>query len=193
MLAEENKGGYACVPLRSLEPYYMASDKRWTSLLSGRKVCVVSSFTKTMSKQLINRHLIWDDAESFLPTNTHFSFVQTGYSPVLAKGSCGWNSCKSWKDAVSQVYNSVMQTDAEIVLIGCGGLGLPLAQRLKKSGKITIVLGGAIQVLFGIKGDRWKNHSVISKFWNDYWVYPSPEETPRGAHSVENACYWNSR
>jgi hypothetical protein len=55
---------------------------------------------------------------------------------------------------------------------------------------VAIVLGGAIQVLFGIKGRRWKTHEVISKFWNDDWIYPKPEETPQGARDIEGGCYW---
>jgi hypothetical protein len=39
-------------------------------------------------------------------------------------------------------------------------------------------------------GNRWANHSVISKFWNDAWVWPSEEETPRGAAKIEGGCYW---
>lgn len=193
MLENENKGAYSCVPLRSLEPYYLEKEKRWTQLLAGRRVCVVSSFTDTIQKQLEQRHMIWgENAESILPTTTSFSFVQTGYAPVLAQGRGEWSSCSTWKDAVDQMEKAVHRNNPEIVLIGCGGLGLPLAQRLKKAGKVTIVLGGAIQVLFGIKGDRWKNHSIISRFWNPYWVYPSIHETPKGAHGVENACYWKS-
>ena len=65
-----------------------------------------------------------------------------------------------------------------------------IAHELKKRGLIVIVLGGATQVLFGIKGGRWANHSVISTFWNDAWVYPSSTETPKGASRIENACYW---
>ena len=193
MLALENKGAYSSVPLRSLEPYYVEKEKRWTQLLAGRRVCVVSSFTDTIQKQLEQRHIIWgSDAESLLPTTTRFSFVKTGYAPVLAKGRGEWISCSTWKDAVDQMEAAVYKNDAEIVLIGCGGLGFPLAQRLKKAGKIAIVLGGAIQVLFGIKGERWRNHSVISRFWNTQWVYPSDDETPKGALGVENACYWKS-
>ena len=193
MLALENKGAYSSVPLRSLEPYYVEKEKRWTQLLAGRRVCIVSSFTDTIQKQLEQRHMIWgSDAESLLPTTTRFSFVKTGYAPILARGSCEWISCSTWKDAVDQMEAAVHKNDAEIVLIGCGGLGFPLAQRLKKAGKIAIVLGGAIQVLFGIKGERWRNHSVISRFWNTHWVYPSDDETPKGAQGVENACYWKS-
>jgi hypothetical protein len=54
-------------------------------------------------------------------------------------------------------------------------------------------MGGAIQVLFGIKGGRWKNHDFISKLWNEEWVYPSADETPGAAWAVENSCYWAAK
>ena len=83
-----------------------------------------------------------------------------------------------------------MKSGARFALIGCGGLGMPIAKMLKDRGVISIVMGGAIQILFGIKGKRWANHSVISKFWNDAWVWPLKEETPDMASSIEGGCYW---
>jgi hypothetical protein len=62
--------------------------------------------------------------------------------------------------------------------------------RLKALGISVVVMGGAIQVLFGIKGRRWANHQVISRFWNDAWVWPSLVEIPGAAVFVEDACYW---
>jgi hypothetical protein len=67
-----------------------------------------------------------------------------------------------------------------------------IGSHLKSAGLICIVMGGAIQVMFGIKGGRWERHPVISTFWNSSWVWPSVEETPIGAGNVEQACYWNS-
>lgn len=81
-----------------------------------------------------------------------------------------------------------MATDAKVVLIGCGALGMPLARRLKEAGRCAIVMGGAIQVLFGIRGQRWKNHPVISRFWNAAWVSPGVDERPAGATAVEGGC-----
>jgi 2-polyprenyl-6-methoxyphenol hydroxylase-like FAD-dependent oxidoreductase len=83
-----------------------------------------------------------------------------------------------------------MKSGAEICIIGCGGLGMILGAELKRRGLQCIVLGGATQVLFGIKGRRWATHDVISKFWTDAWVWPSLEETPGGAATIEGGCYW---
>lgn len=180
------------VRLRSLEPYYVAPALRWTKLLAGQKVAVVSSFADTMKKQIERRDAVWGtNAESLLPSTAEFVFFKTGYAPSLALGRAGWSpTCRTWTEAVDRLEQEVLTSGARIVLIGCGGLGLPLGRRLRAAGKIVIVLGGAIQVLFGIKGNRWKNHDVISKFWNKAWMYPSLEETPAGSSLVESSCYW---
>jgi len=93
-------------------------------------------------------------------------------------------------EAVDWIVSEVVRQGSRFALIGCGGIGMLVALELKKRGVIAIVLGGAIQVLFGIKGSRWKNHPIISKFWNDFWVNPSETEKPNGANSIEGGCYW---
>jgi hypothetical protein len=194
------------VRLRSLEPYYLVeAEDRWTNFLAGRRVCVVSSFTQTFQKQLAKgEEVIWPGAGgSIWPERsgleeTKWSFVQTGYAPVLAQGRAGWNDIyedcdkeiNSWMDAEAEVRRKVIATEAEIVLIGCGGMGMPLAGKLKEAGKICIVLGGAIQILFGVKGGRWASHPVISRFFTPEWVWPAAEETPAAATEVEGGCYW---
>jgi hypothetical protein len=66
-----------------------------------------------------------------------------------------------------------------------------IGAHLKARGIVAIVMGGAIQVFFGIKGGRWANHEIIRGFWNDAWAWPSAEETPGGAVAIEGACYWS--
>jgi hypothetical protein len=182
------------VPLRALEPYYADEEERWTSLLEGQRVCVVTSFSESARKQVEKgEERVWPMKKgSVWPSSVEWSWVQTGYSPRLALGRAGWEeSPEDWSEAVSWVVAEVLKTEARIVLIGCGALGMLIGARLKQKGKICIVLGGALQVLFGIKGRRWENHSIISKFWNSEWVWPSTEETPRGSEGVEKSCYWN--
>jgi hypothetical protein len=178
---------YRC-PLRSLEPYYVPTGFRWTEQLKGR-VCVVSSFADTMKKQLGKP--IWTGDHAALLDGPQWSFVRTGYAPSVAQGRAGWPAgCESWEQAVEYIEREVEATGAEVAVIGCGGIGMVLAGRLRKKGISCIVLGGAVQVLFGIKGRRWATHSVISGFWNDAWVAPAADEIPGGAASVEGGCYW---
>jgi hypothetical protein len=197
MIQQLNPGLAGIIALRDLEPYYLASShQRWTNLLSGKRVVVVSSFADTMKLQLERRHLIWlAESESLLPDDAQFSFIRTGYAPAVGgppgSTTTGWPShVRSCQDAIAHVVKQISDSDADIVLIGCGGLGMPIGAEVKKMGKIAVVMGGAIQVLFGIKGNRWENHPIISKFWNEHWVYPSADETPPQSQSIEGACYW---
>jgi hypothetical protein len=178
-------------PLRALEPYYLPDDACWMRALEDQSVAVVSSFTSSMSTQLPYRKDIWIDRPNMLPTSVKWSFVRSYYSPALAKGRCHWqDGINSWKDAVDYLEASVLQTGAKICLIGCGGLAMPLAARLKQKGVICIVLGGAIQILFGIKGKRWEKHPFISTLFTEEWIYPRDDEIPNGSEEVEGGCYW---
>lgn len=183
------------IPLRSLEPYYVEPSKRWTSLLAGQKVAIINAFANTAVKQTDHREEIWPiSTESLLPPNVEWIPFRTGYSPALAQGSAEWpTDISSWDVAIGHLVRQVKQSGCRIALVGCGGLGMVLGSELKKHGIIAIVLGGALQVLFGIKGTRWATHSVIQHFWNDAWVYPTKEETPNGAWRIENGCYWGQQ
>lgn len=177
------------LPLRALEPYYVPETYQWTAALEGRRVAVVSSFADTACLQASHSDAVWS-GRAILPKATYLP-VQTRYSPRLAQGRAEWpEAVTSWDAAVADVVNRVMEQNAEIVLIGCGGLGMVIGHELRMRGKVCIVMGGAIQVLFGIKGKRWQNHSIISSFWNDAWVWPRLEDTPGGAEEVESGCYW---
>lgn len=179
------------IPLRALEPYYSNPECCWTRALENQKVCVVSSFAETMKKQIMVADNIWPHCNIILPTNADWSFVRSYYPPAIAKGVCEWpNNISSWKSAIDYLFNEVMKSEARIILIGCGALAIPLGARLKKEGKICIVMGGAIQVMFGIKGRRWENHSYISDLFNDDWIYPDDSEVPGGAKQIEGGCYW---
>ena len=89
----------------------------------------------------------------------------------------------------------------DIAIIGCGAYGFHLAAHVKRSGKKAIHLGGATQLLFGIKGNRWENSMYGVKEWglpygfytnmfNSHWIKPGTEGRPQNAESVEGACYW---
>jgi len=184
------------VPLRSLEPYYYAPKNRWTNYLAGKRVAVVSSFADTIMKQVWGEKIsqIWKGAQEGLLsslTDVNWTFIRTGYAPMTALGRAEWpEGIRTWQEAVDHVVKRVQANQADIALIGCGGLGMVIAGRLKELGISSIVLGGAIQVLFGIRGRRWQNHEIISKFWNSAWIWPAMDEVPAGAAMVEGGCYW---
>lgn len=65
-------------PLRALEPYYSPSNERWTELLRGRRIAVVSSFAATMQKQVEKRELIWGLNKDTLLPAAEYTFIRTG-------------------------------------------------------------------------------------------------------------------
>jgi hypothetical protein len=181
----------AKIPLRSLEPYYCKPTHHWTRALAGQSVCVVSSFADLMEGQLESIRKVWTQCDTVVPTSASWSFVRSYYCPKVAQGKCAWGEgVTSWLDAVGWMEQEVLKTKARVVLIGCGGLAMPLAARLKQKGCICVVLGGAIQILFGIKGRRWETHPIISQYFNDDWIFPPDDMIPDGASVVEGGCYW---
>ena len=180
------------VPLRTLESYYVEPEEQWTKLLEGHSVAVVTSFTETAKKQVNKTEAIWGSHGVLPPAGSvDWHWIQTGHPRSIAQGRNEWpDGINSWSQAADYVVREVMKSGARFALIGCGGLGMPIAKMLKDRGVIAIVMGGAIQVLFGIKGRRWEKHPIISGFWNDAWVWPSKEETPVYAEAIEGGCYW---
>lgn len=184
-------------PLRSLEPYYQPPEFRWTQHLAGKHVAVVSSFAETIRKQVWGEKTarIWTGEQEGLLTapGVKWDFIRTYYAPTTALGHCAWPpSIKTWEDAVIWTVDQVVRTGAQVAIIGCGALGMIIGGQLRARGISVIVMGGAVQVLFGIRGKRWATHDIISKFWNDAWVWPTADEIPGGANLVEGGCYWGS-
>jgi hypothetical protein len=173
------------ISLEDLEPWF----HKWTELLAGQHVAVISPFAATIESQYVRREQIWPSG--LLPQFASLKTVRTGYSPSVAgrNKSCSWPPhVRSWSDAVDHVVNQVPAT-ARIVLVGCGAVGMPAAAALKARGHIVIVMGGILQLLFGIKGRRWTRLPIAAEF-NDSWTNPSKDETPTGFRNIEAGCYW---
>ena len=66
--------------------------------------------------------------------------------------------------------------------------GMFLGAFCKDMGKKAIHIGGATQILFGIKGKRWDSCG----YYNEHWVRPSADETPKGVERFEHGtfAYW---
>ncbi|MEL6976477.1 MAG: hypothetical protein AAGL29_13935, partial [Bacteroidota bacterium] len=97
---------------------------------------------------------------------------------------------EDWFAALEHMKSEMDHMDYDVAIIGCGAYGMSLGAHAKRKGKQAIHMGGATQILFGIKGSRWDNHPVISKFYNSAWVRPSKNETPEDKDKVEDGCYW---
>lgn len=167
--------------LSDLEPF--RSSTPWTAALAGKRVCIIHPFAKTIERQFKNRSNLFKD-NRILP---NFDLVTIEAVQSVANNKTPF---EDWFSALDWMDKEASRIGFDVAIVGCGAYGLPLAFRIKKAGKKAIHLGGATQILFGIKGKRWDDHDVIKNLYNEYWVRPSEEERPLGAEQVEGGCYW---
>ena len=176
-LAHSNK-----VVLEDLEPFFC--ENPWTRALKGKKVLVVHPFTETIVSQYKKRHLLFKN--DLLPV-FDLKTVTAVQSVAGAK-----TDYKDWFEALDYMKDQIDAEDYDIAIIGAGAYGLPLAAHVKRMGKKAVHLAGATQLLFGIKGKRWEEYIVwpYTNLFNKHWVRPAPNEQPKNANKVEDACYW---
>tara|TARA_R110002074_G_scaffold284487_1_gene456256 strand:+ start:633 stop:1466 length:834 start_codon:yes stop_codon:yes gene_type:complete len=168
------------VELRSLEPYYHSDP--WSSALEGQNVTVVSPFSDTVKNQYAKREMLWED-ENVLP-EFNMATVQSPYLSIQKETELDWFT------AFDSMCTRVLSTKPNIVLVGAGAYSLPLLYKLREEGISGVHLGGATQILFGIRGARWDEHDVIGNFYNDHWVRPGKNEIPDYSAKIEGGCYW---
>lgn len=176
-----------------IEPYY--AQEPWSRALAGKKVLVVHPFAAQIRRQYVNRRAQLFENEQVLPK---FELKTLGAVQSL----CGEdNGFATWFDALQWMKDEMDKIDYDICIIGCGAYGFHLAAHAKRMGKKAIHMGGATQLLFGIKGNRWEDpmygvkewglpEGFYTKMFNEHWIKPGEEGRPKNAESVEGACYW---
>lgn len=179
------------VTLLALEPYWAI--KPWTRVLEGKKVLVIHPFASLIESQYAEkRELLFLD-KLVLP-----NFELKTLQAVQSIG--GESEFKDWFEALDWMKTRMDATDYDVALIGCGAYGFPLAAHAKRMGKQSVHLGGALQLLFGIRGKRWDDsnygvqefgvQNMYKSFFNEAWVYPTESLRPKYANRVESGCYW---
>lgn len=179
------------VHLLLLEPFW--SRKPWSRILRGKRVLVIHPFEETIRQQYERRELLFANADT-LPK---FSLLTIKAVQSLGGEADGF---ASWFDALDHMKAQMDSVEYDIALIGCGAYGFPLAAHAKRTGHKAVHLGGALQLLFGIKGKRWENpqhgaerlgkEGPYLDLFNEHWVYPADTDRPATAANVEGACYW---
>jgi len=169
------------IPLSDLEPYVHESP--WTRALTGKKVLVINPLISTIRNQYEKRKLLFTNPD-VLP-----GFDLMLYRPVYEFGNAK-HEYESWFAALDKMKSDIAKIEFDTAILGCGPFGMPLADYIKKRDRQAVVLGGATQILFGIKGGRWDKDPFFRGLYNDEWKYPSRDETPKDAMSLEGGCYW---
>ncbi|MGV7223531.1 MAG: hypothetical protein ACQ9MH_18630 [Nitrospinales bacterium] len=169
------------VQLQDLEPYYHTNP--WSEALLGKKVLVIHPYKDSIQKQYAHRQLLYKDPR-ILP---EFEMITLRSVQSIAGNQTVFSD---WFEAFEWMCQRIRDIDFDVAIIGAGAYGLPLASFVKSIGKKAIHLGGATQILFGIRGSRWDRLPFFKQLYNDSWVRPLPEETPENYQDIESGCYW---
>ncbi len=164
----------------------------WSAQLKGKKVLVVHPFEQSIRNQYEkHREDIFSnrpDHHDILP-----EFELKTIKAVQTLAGTKDSRFKDWFEALGWMKEECRKVDFDVAVIGCGAYGFNLAAEIKRMGKTVIHLGGAKQVLLGIRATRWEStghKEEMEKYMNSYWVRPLAEERLSNSKEVEEGCYW---
>ena len=181
-LFSEHLEGCKIDTLRALEPFRHSNP--WSSALEGKSVLVVHPFAKSLTSQYSENRTRLFQNPAVLP-----SFQLKTLIPFME----GIRNPDQGVDLIAQLrilVSEISQFDADVIIIGAGPLGFPLAAEAKRLGKVSIHLGGATQTMFGVRGKRWDELEGFD-YPNQYWVRPRADERPVAPVArYDQGAYW---
>lgn len=156
----------------------------WMNGLCGKKVLVISPFSKSVRMQYERRRALFEN-ENNLPD---FNLITYQSLETQMGDSKGFNT---WFEAYQYMKEQILQIEFDVAIVGCGAYGYPLTAAIKRAGKQAIEMCSSTQLMFGIKAKRWESigKESVTKWWNEEWIYPM-EMPPRHYEKIENGCYW---
>lgn len=160
-------------------------DRIWISKLAGKRVLIVHPFARSFENQyskLKQLHRIpiipFFEATFTLPPMTQGLNMLSGtYTTNLTV-------------YLENLGEIISQGGFDYALVAAGAYGLPICRFLKQKNITTIYIGGALQLIFGVSGSRWKNRSDLDMFRTSHWLDHPLENPPRGAKYIEGKTYW---
>lgn len=176
------KNGCLCNP-EILEPWYDAKEP-WSRALEGKNVLFIHPLAELMLSQYKYRDKL------FPGTNILPSFNLKCLKAVQTIAGNRDPRFKDWFEALDWMHTEAQKIEYDVAIIGCGAYGLPLAAMLKHDSKQAILMGGATQLFWGIKGKRWTDRPFFQKLFNEYWVFPDEADRPKNYEKIEQGCYW---
>lgn len=189
--AFSNKYNLKQIFSRTLEPFYQLQEniKPWTHYLLGKKVLIINSFVDSFKKQLDNNFQIFKDPNKKIFLDGQEFIFYKSFQTIA-----GNHIHNDWFETFKIMCNDISKLDFDIALLGCGGYGLPLCNFIKNNlKKSAIYVGGGLQLLFGVIGQRWENRDIWKKIIEENdtkFINPSGDEICNNYKNIEDGCYW---
>ena len=154
--------------LNDVEPFFL--DTPWTNSLSGKKVLVIHSFTNSIISQ-INR-LKKIVVGNMVLENINFLLIKPPLSTIESA-----RRSDNWFKELEILKKEVDLLDFDVALVSCGSYGIPISSYIYSKGKVSLYLGGVLQLFFAIKGGRWEKDQKYNILMNDDWIKPNLVDT----------------
>lgn len=168
------------VGLTCLEPHLW--QEPWFTALRDKRVLVVTPFADTVRSQFERMRDVWTKKPQ-MAVPFELLTLRTPFAAAIAP-----SPYRDWQSGLDDLRRGMDMLHFDVAIIGAGAWSLPLAAHAKLSGRVGIHLGGATQILFGVRGKRWDENPKHSPFITDAWVRPS--ERPTLLSKIEDGCYW---
>ena len=174
------------VNLELLNPFFAKTP--WTHSLKNKNVLVIHPYKDSIEFQYKNRDLLFTN--KLLP---EFQLIVIR-SPNNRGALTNNTNFDNWFTALEYIKSQIDLIDFDVCLIGCGAYGFILADHIKKRGKIAIHLGGSLQLLFGIIGNRWLDENYhkdykYTNFFNKYLIRPFNSDITISHKNIFNDFY----
>lgn len=157
----------------------------WLDALTGLRWLVIHPFAQTIQQQLpylFKLEVFSESAHSNLTRRSRdTSIISCPQLPYLVPPRH-----RDWFEALEDLKAQMEKEAFDIALVGAGAWSLSLVAHAKKIGKKGIHMGGALQLLFGIKGGRFDHYGI----YNEAWTRPLPSEVPSNFKQMEQGAYW---
>lgn len=158
----------------------------WLEHLRHRRVLLVCPFADLLRDRATREtyERVWAGVGKrwFEPASVESVELPLGFDPETQRR---WGTAL---DLLEDVDSRVARADFDCALIAAGGLGIPLAARVKERGGVAVSLGGHLQVMFGVHGERWRSRREWAGLFNEAWTGLPERYRPDPALTGEN--YW---
>lgn len=158
--------------------------------LSGMRVLIISSIAELLCRRANHETFttVWAKTGKpwFAPGQvTSLQFPYTYDSDTQRHFGSSVNLLES-------VIEQIDSTAFDVALVAGASLGIPLAAAIKGMNRSAIALGGALQVLFGVQGKRWReNPEWVENYFTDAWIEIPADQVPKmPAGYCEDGAYW---
>ena len=182
------------VSLQSLECFLSPNPAHWWTATKAR-ILVITPFAASVEAQVPRLQQVWSSRPGLWHPESTFQTIAFPLSFGIQSPEIQKDMLTKWTDSVGLIRAVQAQMDAleyDVAIVGVGIHSLPLVAHAKRKGRKAIHLGGATQLLLGIRGGRWDTMDEFQPLFNEYWVRPDSGkgEKPAQFETVEKGCYW---